>query len=152
MVLQRRRAIDADASPDAAMIPFPIGLDGRPRRRHGERVMQQTLVGCAFCDAPSVTETGEAHTWGQDVRITHPICVDCAIQTRPDPGFATKEAQSLRDELRKRPQPDLPCPECPNDDIVLGQKSADGAKVQRWFECRDCGYESRSAIVYAAER
>jgi predicted RNA-binding Zn-ribbon protein involved in translation (DUF1610 family) len=67
-------------------------------------------------------------------------------------GFATREATSLRDELRKRPQPELPCPECPNDDVVVGQKSADGAKVQRWFECRDCGYESRSAIIYGAER
>ncbi|WP_049986316.1 DUF7558 family protein [Halobellus rufus] len=47
--------------------------------------MQQTLVGCAFCDAPPGTETGEAHTWGQDERVTHPICVDCAIQTRPNP-------------------------------------------------------------------
>ncbi len=47
--------------------------------------MQQTLVGCAFCDAPPGTETGEAHTWGQDERVTHPICFDCAIQTRPDP-------------------------------------------------------------------
>ena len=40
---------------------------------------------------------------------------------------ATKEATSLRDELRKRPHPELPCPECPNDDVV-GQKSADGAE------------------------
>ena len=47
--------------------------------------MQQTLVGCAFCDAPPGTETGEAHTWGQDERVTHPICVDCAIRTEPDP-------------------------------------------------------------------
>ncbi|QCS44457.1 hypothetical protein [Natrinema versiforme] len=46
---------------------------------------QQTLVDCAFCDAPSGAETGEAHTWGQDERVTHPICVDCATQTRPDP-------------------------------------------------------------------
>ncbi|MDT3437374.1 hypothetical protein [Haloarcula sp. 1CSR25-25] len=47
--------------------------------------MQQTLVGCAFCDAPPGTETGEAHTGGQDERVTHPICVDCAIQTESDP-------------------------------------------------------------------
>lgn len=65
-------------------------------------------------------------------------------------GFATKEATSFRNELRKRPQPELPCPECPND--VVGQNSADSAKVQRWFECRDCGYESRSALIYGAER
>ena len=47
--------------------------------------MQQTLTGCAFCDAPPGTETGEAHTWGEDERVTHPICVDCAIQTESDP-------------------------------------------------------------------
>ena len=46
--------------------------------------MQQTLTGCAFCDAPPGTETGEAHTWGQNGRVTHKICVDCAIQTKPD--------------------------------------------------------------------
>ena len=47
--------------------------------------MQQTLAGCAFCDALPGTEMGEAHTWGKDERVTHPICVDCAIQERPDP-------------------------------------------------------------------
>ena len=47
--------------------------------------MQQTLPGCAFCDAEPGTGVGEAHTWGQDERVTHPICVDCAVQTRPDP-------------------------------------------------------------------
>jgi DNA-directed RNA polymerase subunit M/transcription elongation factor TFIIS len=67
-------------------------------------------------------------------------------------GFATKGTTWLRDELEKRPQPELRCPECPNDEVVVGQKSADGAKIQRWFECRECGYESRSAIVYAPER
>ena len=67
-------------------------------------------------------------------------------------GFVTKEATSLRDELEKRPEPVLRCPECPNDAVVVGQKNADDAKVQRWFECRECGYESRSAIVYGAER
>ncbi|WP_449405102.1 DUF7558 family protein [Halopiger aswanensis] len=43
------------------------------------------LTGYAFCDAPLDTEIGEAHTWGQDERITRPICVDCAIQTESDP-------------------------------------------------------------------
>jgi len=47
--------------------------------------MQQTLTGCAFCDAPPGTESGEAHTWGEDEQVTHPICVDCAIQTELDP-------------------------------------------------------------------
>ena len=67
-------------------------------------------------------------------------------------GFATKEATSLRDELKKRSQPELRCPECPNDEVVVGQKSADGVKIQRWFECRECGYESRSAIIYGSKR
>jgi len=51
--------------------------------------MQQTLVGCAFCDTPPGTETGEAHTWGQDERVTHPICVDCAIQRIPTTEIAS---------------------------------------------------------------
>ena len=63
-----------------------------------------------------------------------------------------KNATALRDELKKCPQPELRCPECPNDEVVVGQKSADGAKIQRWFECRECGHESRSAIVYGPER
>ena len=50
--------------------------------------MQQTLTGCAFCDAPPGAEVGEAHTWGEDERVTHPSCVDCAIQTEPDPTSA----------------------------------------------------------------
>ena len=28
---------------------------------------------------------GEAYTWGKDERVTHPICVDCAIQSSLDP-------------------------------------------------------------------
>jgi hypothetical protein len=28
---------------------------------------------------------GEAHTWGNDERVTQPLCVDCATQTRSDP-------------------------------------------------------------------
>ncbi|WP_115864520.1 DUF7558 family protein [Halorussus litoreus] len=47
--------------------------------------MQQTLSGCAFCDALPDSETGEARTWGKDELVTHPICVDCAIQERSDP-------------------------------------------------------------------
>ncbi|CAJ52296.1 DUF7558 family protein [Haloquadratum walsbyi] len=50
------------------------------------------LVGCAFCDAPPGTETGEAHTWGTDERVTHPICVDCAIQTESDPDKRNRYA------------------------------------------------------------
>ena len=46
---------------------------------------QQTLAGCGFCEAAPDTETGIAYTWGKEERITHPICVDCAIQTESDP-------------------------------------------------------------------
>lgn len=47
--------------------------------------MQRTLFGCTFCEAPPGSDVGEAHTWGKDERVTHPICIDCAIQIRPDP-------------------------------------------------------------------
>ena len=66
--------------------------------------------------------------------------------------YETKDTKSFRDELRKRPTPELSCPECLNEDILIGEKSADGAKVQRWFDCPDCGYEASSLIVYGAER
>lgn len=46
---------------------------------------QQTLTGCAICDASSRTADGEAQTWGRDERVTLPICVDCAVQAQPDP-------------------------------------------------------------------
>ena len=46
---------------------------------------QQTLAGCAFCDAAPGMETGAAYTWGKEERVSHPICVDCAIQMTPDP-------------------------------------------------------------------
>jgi len=31
--------------------------------------------------------------------------------------------------------------------FVVGEKAADGANVQRWFDCPGCGYEARSKIV-----
>ena len=46
---------------------------------------QQTLCGCAFCEAVPGTKTGTAYTWGKAERVSHPICVDCAIQATPDP-------------------------------------------------------------------
>ncbi len=48
-------------------------------------MIQQTLSGCAFCEAVPGSTTGVAHTWGKDDRITHQICVDCAVQEHPDP-------------------------------------------------------------------
>lgn len=47
--------------------------------------MQQTLSGCAFCDAPPGSNTGPARTWGKDELVTHPICPTCARQATPDP-------------------------------------------------------------------
>jgi len=68
-------------------------------------------------------------------------------------GYETKDATAFRDELRERPRPDLSCPECPNEDVRVGEKAADGANVQRWYDCPDCGWvRSPSRIVYGAER
>jgi predicted RNA-binding Zn-ribbon protein involved in translation (DUF1610 family) len=67
-------------------------------------------------------------------------------------GFDTKETNTFRDALRDRPTPELCCPDCPNDTVIVGEKSADGPKVQRWFDCPQCGYEAPSKIVYGAER
>ena len=67
-------------------------------------------------------------------------------------GYETKEETAFRDVLRERPVPELTCPECPNNDVIVGQKSSDGPKVKRWFDCPNCGYEAPSKIVYGAER
>ena len=67
-------------------------------------------------------------------------------------GYERKDANSFYDERQNRPVPELTCPECPNDDVLVGKKSADGAKIQRWFECPDRGYEGPLRIVYGAER
>ena len=45
---------------------------------------QQTFGGCAFCEAVPGADVGKAHIWGKDERVTHPICVDCAIQPNLD--------------------------------------------------------------------
>ena len=67
-------------------------------------------------------------------------------------GFETKEATTFRNALREQPAPELNCPECPNDDVLVGEKTADGATVQRWYDCPDCGYEAPSRIVYGPGR
>ena len=46
---------------------------------------QQPISGCAFCETVTGTMFGTAYTWGKDERVSHPICPDCAIQSRPDP-------------------------------------------------------------------
>ena len=54
-------------------------------------------------------------------------------------GFETKEATKFRDALRDRPAPELNYPECPNDDFLVGEKAADRANVQRWYDCPTVG-------------
>ncbi|MXR40801.1 hypothetical protein GRX01_05530 [Halobaculum sp. WSA2] len=44
--------------------------------------MRRTVTGCAFCDAGPGVDVGDAHTWGVDDLVTHPICVDCAVRER----------------------------------------------------------------------
>jgi len=46
--------------------------------------MQQTLSGCGS-SAMRLAEVGKAQAWGKDERVTHPIRVDCAIQSSRDP-------------------------------------------------------------------
>ncbi len=70
---------------DSAISCLPSWLVGCPRRLRGRRMMQQTLSGCAFCETVPGSATGVAHTWGKDDRVTHQICVDCAVQEHPDP-------------------------------------------------------------------
>ena len=65
-------------------------LPPTPARRMNE---QQTLAGCAFCEAAPGTETGAAYAWGKEKRVSHPICVDCAIQVTPDPGERDRYAR-----------------------------------------------------------
>jgi len=67
-------------------------------------------------------------------------------------GFETKTATTFRDVLRDKPSPELTCPSCLTNGVVIGEKAADGATVQRWFDCPDCGYDGRSKVVYNAER
>jgi len=66
-------------------------------------------------------------------------------------GYETKDATAFRDELGSVP-PGPQLSECPNEDVRVGEKAADGANVQRWYDCPDCGYEAPSRIVYGAER
>lgn len=47
--------------------------------------MQQTLSGCAFCDALPGSERGNDVTWGKDERISHLICIDSTVQAQADP-------------------------------------------------------------------
>jgi predicted RNA-binding Zn-ribbon protein involved in translation (DUF1610 family) len=67
-------------------------------------------------------------------------------------GSPTKEAAAFREALRERPAPELACPDCGTADVVVGEKAADGAAVERWFDCPACGHEAPSRIVYGAER
>lgn len=54
--------------------------------------MQQTLSGCAFCDAPPGSTVGTARTWGKDELVSHPICPACAIQKTTAPEGLNQHA------------------------------------------------------------
>ncbi len=66
--------------------------------------------------------------------------------------YETNETAAFREPLRQRPAPDLKYLECPNDDVRVDEKTADGAKVQHWYDCPECGYEARVKIVQSVER
>ncbi|QLC35621.1 hypothetical protein EFA46_014975 (plasmid) [Halarchaeum sp. CBA1220] len=54
--------------------------------------MQQTLVGCAFCDAGPEARLGQAGSWGRNALVTHPIYVDRTLREHPDPNDAHRFA------------------------------------------------------------
>jgi predicted RNA-binding Zn-ribbon protein involved in translation (DUF1610 family) len=56
------------------------------------------------------------------------------------------------EKLKDEPAPTLSCPECPNDDLLFGEKVASDTAVKRWYDCPDCGYEAISKLVYPLER
>jgi len=66
-------------------------------------------------------------------------------------GYETKDATAFRDELRERPARTSAVRSVRTRTFV-SEKAADGANVQRWYDCPDCGYEAPSRIVYGAER
>ncbi|WP_425495439.1 DUF7558 family protein [Natrinema halophilum] len=48
--------------------------------------MQQTHVGCVPSVRPARHRDWRGAYLGQNERVTHPICVDYSIQTRPEPN------------------------------------------------------------------
>jgi len=58
-------------------------------------------------------------------------------------GYETKDATAFRDELRSVP----PGPQLSgvSERGRSCRKAADGANVQRWYDCPDCGYEAPHA-------
>lgn len=138
------------------------------RRVTTSRSSRQTSTSEQSCpESPAGRRRVERLRWriGIPKRMPELSCIEPRIRL-PTSGEGRSSSTAIRcgrgDSRRRRPphfgtyfgtgQPPLPCPECPNDDVLVGQKAADGAKIQRWFDCPECGYEGRSKIVYGAER
>jgi len=66
-------------------------------------------------------------------------------------GYETKDATAFRDELRERPAPDLSCPECPNEDVRVGESGRRG-ECPAVVRLPRLWVRSPSRIVYGAER
>ncbi|ELZ32444.1 hypothetical protein C474_06472 [Halogeometricum pallidum JCM 14848] len=49
-------------------------------------------------------------------------------------GYETKGSTSFHDVFRQPSASELSCPACSSDDVLIGEKSADGSKVQRWYD------------------
>lgn len=67
-------------------------------------------------------------------------------------NYDKKKATEFREALKENTAPELTCPECPNSNVLVGDKSASGGAVKRWYDCPDCGYQSPAKYVYPAER
>lgn len=67
-------------------------------------------------------------------------------------SFDTKETTSFRDLLRDNPAPELACQSCGSNDLRRGSKPEGRGKKKKWYDCRDCGYEAPSKLVYPAEQ
>ena len=89
--------------------------------------------------------------------------VDCRVEVLRDQrgdvvgSDLRLPAFGVYDEPRPLVDPMDDTDRCFKDGVGVGgdcndRSNADGAKIQPWFECRRCGYESRSAIVYGPER
>jgi len=89
----------------------------------------------------------------RQIRIgTNGVEQSSSTATRCGRGYETKDATAFRDELGSVPLR-TSAVGCRTRDVrVGGEKAADGANVQRWYDCPDCGYEAPSRIVYGAER
>jgi len=84
--------------------------------------MQQTLSGCAFCDARPGSELGDARTWGTDEIVAHPICTACARQATLIPRTAT-DTRAIAVDWLSTPFRPVPRSEC-SSAISKGQSAS----------------------------